>query len=394
MRLKNSVITTTVMLLTLTNCNLDEPQAFQPGQITFSFKKRNGDGSVGGRTKVEAIPAFASYTLKKADGSTVSSKVELLEFKGNFVTNRLQLQAGPYTVEQFLILDAGNQTIYATPKQGSDLADLVEHPLPLPFDVVTNEITDVMPEVLSLEDTASPTCIKLDYYTESFSVAGQDFQSRSRVNYEYDNDGNLQRSRIYSYNPVSKVVEEQATHSYYYLEGKLKMIEGFLTGTSAPNLRYTYQYLEDARVAKITEVNLSAGVNSVANFEYTTDSIKIAYAYSNGGSFGYSFKFDNKNIVSDKTTRGAELCSNGYYTYDQSPNPFKLLGYVDYTLLNLSTNNKLTQNVNYIKCSFPNLIPVSHAYEYDINGYPQKVTTSYMGSNLIKSQKIFFYKMI
>jgi hypothetical protein len=78
------------------------------------------------------------------------------------------------------------------------------------------------------------------------------------------------------------------------------------------------------------------------------------------------------------------------YTYDTKINPFNALGYLDYQLLNFSANNKLTENVNYVDCSFPALIPDTFSYQYNEQGYPTILTTTYKGSQL-KSERKFYY---
>lgn len=152
MKLKSVSILVAATLLFLSGCNHDEPKAVLPGEVSFSFKNKSGDGFASGRTTEEGTPAFASYTIKKADGSLISSKIELFDFNGDFVTAPQQLPAGHYTLEQFFILDADNETIYASPLEGSELAYLVEHPLPLSFDIAADETTEVIPEVVALED--------------------------------------------------------------------------------------------------------------------------------------------------------------------------------------------------------------------------------------------------
>ncbi len=55
-----------------------------------------------------------------------------------------------------------------------------------------------------------------------------------------------------------------------------------------------------------------------------------------------------------------------------------------YILFNLSFNNKLTENVNYVNCAFPSLIPESFEYEYNAEGYPTVATTTYKTGNAAK----------
>jgi hypothetical protein len=170
---------------------------------------------------------------------------------------------------------------------------------------------------------------KLDYYVESYDIPDLGFQPQLKVTYEYNSSG--------------------------------------LPDAVNPYLEYTYEYLPDGRVSKIKETNTSIGINSEANFAYdqTNQSTKVSYTFSNGGSFEYEFHVSDGNVVTDKTTRGSQLCSDGQYTYDGRINPFKNLGYTDYLLTNLSANNKLSENTNYINCSFPSFIPETYSYEYD-----------------------------
>lgn len=79
--------------------------------------------------------------------------------------------------------------------------------------------------------------------------------------------------------------------------------------------------------------------------------------------------------MTDRTTRGLQLCGDGHYTYDNDINPFSNFGYTDYLLTNLSINNKLSENVNYINCAFPSFIPSSRSYAYNDSGYPTLITT-------------------
>ena len=237
---------------------------------------------------------------------------------------------------------------------------------------------------------------KLHYYTESFKVDGFDYDPQYTVMYYYDNSGMLEKYTFYSYRPAYNQLKEERTFRFTYLEGRVDQIEGVLVNSSAPYVRYSYEYLPDGKVSKIKEFNTPAGTTSEATFEYQADDfIKVSYQYSNGNSFQYEFHFENRNILNDKTTRGAQLCSDGQYSYDNQKSPFQTLGYVDYLLFNLSVNNKLTESVNYVGCAFPTLIPESHEYEYGNHGFPTIAVTKYeSGGSIKESRKNFYYKQV
>jgi hypothetical protein len=232
---------------------------------------------------------------------------------------------------------------------------------------------------------------KLKYYTESYELPGLDFQPQLKVEYEYNLSGKLSRYTVSGYNPESEQFEEQHYFVFSHDDNlHVSKIEEFLPGDDSPYVEYTYSYLPNGTITGITKSNYATGINSELNFSYDLGNkkIKAAYTFSNGGAFEYEFLY-NKNILSDRTTRDAQLCSDGEYSYDKGINPFKHLGYVDYTLINFSYNNKLAENVNYVACGFPSLIPQSFSHEYDSKGYPIVSTTFY---NSGKSKKEFYYE--
>jgi hypothetical protein len=237
--------------------------------------------------------------------------------------------------------------------------------------------------------------VQLDYYIESYEIPDLGFEPQLKVSYEYNTAGQLSKYTVSSYHPDQNALIDQRYFVFEYTNNQVSAIEGFLPDASNSYISYVYEYLPNGKVSKIAENNQSAGITSEANFTYdpSKPSIKVFYTFSNGGSFEYAVDYANENIVSDKTTRGSQACSDGQYTYDQFKNPFKHLGYVDYLLTNLSANNKLSESINYVGCSFPTLIPETYSYEYNEQGYPTISTTLYKsGGALVRSQKKFFYK--
>jgi hypothetical protein len=242
------------------------------------------------------------------------------------------------------------------------------------------------------DETSNPSG-KLDYYIESYDIAGSglEFTPQSKITYQYKGD-KLSRYTVFSYSPDSKSFVKQRHFDFTYVNDQVDKIKGYSPDAGSHYIEYSYAYLPDARIFKITENNSGTGINSEASFAYNDidESVKVVYSFSNGGSFEYSFFYGNGNIENDKTTRGADLCNDGVYTYDDQKNPFNNLGYVDYFLNHLSVNNKLTENINYVGCSFPSFVPESYSYEYNNEGYPTLATTFFEGGS--KSEKKFFYR--
>ncbi len=160
-----SVCVILVALCFLAGCR-NEEQPIPPGQVAFSFARVEGSGSSGGR-KQQETPAYVSFVLRKPDGTSVSGKRSLTEFNGSYITQPEQLIPGDYALTQFFILDNNEHSVYASPVSGTDLADLVEHPLPLPFTVSSEQTTHIVPEVIAIEDH---TAEDFGYVTLSFNV--------------------------------------------------------------------------------------------------------------------------------------------------------------------------------------------------------------------------------
>jgi hypothetical protein len=119
--------------------------------------------------------------------------------------------------------------------------------------------------------------------------------------------------------------------------------------------------------------------------------INATYTAGNGGGFQYELTLPHGNISTDRTNRGNQLCNTGTYEYDKGINPYKHLGYMDFFLQNYSLNNRLSENIEYLGCSFPTLIPETYTYEYDASGYPTASNTFYKGGNY-ETRTTYFYK--
>jgi hypothetical protein len=250
-----------------------------------------------------------------------------------------------------------------------------------------------VPPTFVLSGTAEPK--KLSHYInyrETTSGATY-FVPVTKVQYEYNNLGKVDRMTISNFAESTHSFTEQRYFKFAYANGRVSKITAYETSGNATYLEDTYEYSADGNVSAITEVNTAAGVNAHMNltYEYTNRLVRAVYAFSNGRGFEYEMVLPNGNMISDKTTSGSELCSTGAYTYDTNINPFKHLGYVDFLLRNYSLYNKITEDVQYIGCAFPSLIPEQYVYEYDTTGYPTSYMTFYQGGTY-KSKTDLFYK--
>lgn len=128
-------------------------------EVTFSFEQKDlkaGPAAFGlksGYLKEDA--RYIVITIEKSNGEKVytSKRLELYNFSGSFISQSIALEVAntPYKLTEFLVLDLNYKVIFATPLESSALAYLVTDPLPISFTVTKNQITKVVPEVLSTE---------------------------------------------------------------------------------------------------------------------------------------------------------------------------------------------------------------------------------------------------
>jgi hypothetical protein len=243
--------------------------------------------------------------------------------------------------------------------------------------------------------TGNVTPKKLDYYTDTYDHSGLGLPPTTKVQYEYNEAGKLNKYTVYGYNTVTNAFEEQNYSLFFYNNNRLDKIKSYLNNGTFLSAEYAYQYSADGNVSKIIESNYAAAVTSEVNITYDliNKTARAAYTYSNGGSFEYEFYLDKGNLIKDKTTKGLQVCNEGVYTYDKGINPFQSQGLTNNLLTNLSINNRVTESVNYLTCFSPSSTPESYSYEYDQSGYPTLATTTYKKGNEIgKSERRFFYK--
>jgi hypothetical protein len=94
-------------------------------------------------------------TIKNTDGSTTkynSSEVAINQMNGSFFSDKLILKTGSYSLTEFLLLDSIDNVIFATPHEGATLADYVEDPLPILFNISKNINSTINVSVVSTKN--------------------------------------------------------------------------------------------------------------------------------------------------------------------------------------------------------------------------------------------------
>ncbi|MEL6559137.1 MAG: LamG domain-containing protein [Bacteroidota bacterium] len=135
-------------LVILGSCN--DNQSEQPtGQISLSVIQK---AIKNGRLEVDENPVSISITINKGDETILDNEqYDISQFGTGFLIDPIVLEIGEYTVEEFLVYNASNEVIFATPKTGSQFEKFVDTPLPTGFTISADEVSELSLEVISTE---------------------------------------------------------------------------------------------------------------------------------------------------------------------------------------------------------------------------------------------------
>ncbi|MEJ0032553.1 MAG: hypothetical protein WDO15_20335 [Bacteroidota bacterium] len=205
----------------------------------------------------------------------------------------------------------------------------------------------------------------------------------TKTEYEYIN-GRIDIIRTSVWSTEGQHFIDQNKSEFTYSGNLVKKIVTYYADNQSGYVEDNYTYDADGNATHIQHKPSGNNITSDVDLVYSGGGRKVnaVYKFSNGTGFEYEVVNQYGSNKSDKTTRYGELCSNGAYTYDKNINPLGLLGYVDYLFRNYSISNKLTEDVDYVGCAFPSLVPEWYSYVYDADGYPLTQETHYRGTNL------------
>lgn len=137
------------------SCTNDEKTPAK-GTVQFAIAV-TAKSSAGGRIAI-VLPdgAFVSFSIETSSGVSVYSftKTELIKLGDDYITAPIALPEAGYRLTDFMVLSKENEVLYATPKEGSDLAGLVEDPLPINFSITKDGIINLNVQVVGATQQA------------------------------------------------------------------------------------------------------------------------------------------------------------------------------------------------------------------------------------------------
>ncbi|MGW8316407.1 MAG: hypothetical protein ACWGNV_12460 [Bacteroidales bacterium] len=143
-RLWISMTAAALLILAGSSCTEQEER----GTLKFGIQQ-NGSETLKAAVADGRIGA-ALVTVIGEDGQSIYEKerLNLYSFGDGYVTTSLELPVGNFHLEEFMLIDSAGAVLWATPREGSELAGLVSQPLPLIFGIFPGETTTVPVEVV------------------------------------------------------------------------------------------------------------------------------------------------------------------------------------------------------------------------------------------------------
>ncbi len=131
-------------LFSLNSCN----QVEEKGQLSLGLEMM--DESLQKAAVSNEHLTTALITILSEDGSLVMDKepVELIRFGDAVMTRSMKLPVGGYILSEFMLTDSSGVVLWATPREGSRLENLVQKPLPTHFRIQPNETSSLRLQVI------------------------------------------------------------------------------------------------------------------------------------------------------------------------------------------------------------------------------------------------------
>lgn len=120
------------------------------GEIQFSFNP-NAAIKPGGRTTTDFPDgSYLIVTIQNASGTSIFTRerVDLVRVGDEYIGEPLALPQGSFRLTDFWVVSPTRVLLYAAPKEGAPLADLVDDPLPQTFSVSKDQLSNVGVQVI------------------------------------------------------------------------------------------------------------------------------------------------------------------------------------------------------------------------------------------------------
>jgi hypothetical protein len=138
----------------LTSCEKEELAEVATGKLELSINvagsqlKSDYPDSTGTNHYSIIMTVINSLGEVVMDGEMI----QLYRFGDEFISEKIEMKAGRYQLSEFMIINPDGKVVFASPLEGSPKAYLAKNPLPMSFDILPDQSTKLVPEVLEVRD--------------------------------------------------------------------------------------------------------------------------------------------------------------------------------------------------------------------------------------------------
>ncbi|SMO36154.1 hypothetical protein SAMN06265379_101273 [Saccharicrinis carchari] len=143
-----------IIMCAFSSCEKQEEPGNDLGQLEFNFTaddlQDNLKSTFNDDDSIVSMPYQLLISVEDKDGTLVLDKepVPIYKFSNGFISNKVELRKGTYSLTELLVVNRKGEVSYATPMEGSPLAYLVEKPLPVQFNISANAVTGLRIQVI------------------------------------------------------------------------------------------------------------------------------------------------------------------------------------------------------------------------------------------------------
>jgi hypothetical protein len=121
------------------------------GKAEFSFSLNNqSEAAKSGTLDSGMVTYQLMISIEDLNGKPVMTDklIPVYAFGPGFISEKIEIKAGEYNLTKFLVIDPSGQVLLASPLEGSPLAYITNDPLPVYFNIVPDQVTNIVPEVI------------------------------------------------------------------------------------------------------------------------------------------------------------------------------------------------------------------------------------------------------
>ncbi|MBN1411173.1 MAG: hypothetical protein JW969_10025 [Spirochaetales bacterium] len=162
------IILLVLSLAVIFGCDFSSPNSALSGRINFISEVRDNS-----RSPLENVDGVIISIQDAVTEEMVydSYRLDLYNLNGQYISESLSLALGTYNLTKFFVVDSGNKVLFASPMEGSALAEYVDNPLPIEFEVIQNVTASVKAQVMPV---GSNTADDFGYSIFAFDVVYTD----------------------------------------------------------------------------------------------------------------------------------------------------------------------------------------------------------------------------